>query len=485
MFLVLILKNIYRSLPRLLPMIAIIVAVFAALVVGNAVLAASTDALYRTYGRLVAGDLGIQAASEGNFTVFGSDQLLVGDFLIPPTISEYSELRSAVQDIPAVHAQAGLVTAVARVQIDNRTLNRTLFGVNFDEYRRLFPDLELIAGDFPAPGEPGMVVQDGWGAGTGSSDGMLGEPALLASARDNSFSLREVPVTGVFRYPVEDELLDTVVLVDADTARAMNGYLYGAVESVELSDDERNALEDDVDALFGSPPAGSGGAEEAGTVDIGALFGGGEPDSDAGAANSAGTVDTGAWNFLLLSLRDSERRGEVEDRLEEAGFTVDGGYRIREWWHTVGGNALILRYLQLIFNAGVVFVAVGAGAIAANALVLSVLERTSEIGTFRALGATRLRIAAMITTETFIIVTGAAAIGLFLGVSGVNFLNDAGFTVSNQYIRILFGGGAVRGLVDGELIRNHVIAAMVLTAFALFYPLKRALWINPREAIES
>ena len=525
-------------------MIVIILAVFVVMLTGNAVLAASGDTLYGSYARLVAGDLSVSPTSESNFTVFGSDQLLIGEYLIPPTLPDYSHVRDVAAGLPEVRATAGLVTSVANVNIDGRRRTKTVFGVSFLEYREMFPDLTLVAGRFPEPGEPGIVVQEDRVSGDGSPEGLLGRPALLAGGSGTgggSFTLREVPVTGVFRYPVDDELLNGVVLTDVDTARALSGYLYGSLDTVELSDEDQAVLNSDVDDLFGfsdqdlgepqgsadaAPPPAEGddldemfGGRDA--VDIDALLGGGNGGSDGGADRDAGTTgagggatpagdgdgsnaDTGraasaadseadrarqtiagSWNFLLVSLHERGDRPAVMRALESAGFTEDEGYRVRDWYRTVGGNASLVRYLQILFNAGLIFVAIGAAIIATNALVLSVLERTGEIGTMRALGAGRSRVALMITMETLLVVMGAAAAGILLGAGATQLLNEAEYVVANQYIAILFGGEPVQGTVTASLVLVHLAAAAALTAVAVIYPLKGALTVSPREAMAA
>lgn len=479
----LILRNVLRNLRRLLPMIAILALVFVVLLVGNAVLAASQDALAESYVDHVSGDMSVSAAAEGSFTIFGSEQLLVGEYLVPPTVIEYRELEPLVRELPEVEATAGLLSAVARVRIAGRTEDRTVFGVDFGEYREMFPELEIVAGEYPEPGEPGIMVQAPWDSGA------IGSDALLQVARRTSFTLREVPVTGVFRYPVEDELLDRVVLVDPETARSLNGYIRGATEEQEIPEEQQELLDSEMDSLFGggdmaagSDGSGAGAAVGGSGTDPGVLL---ESLQDRREAEAARETVAGAWNFLLISLTDPGDSGRVERALADAGYNRDNGYLVRDWRRTVGGTAQLVSYLQLMFNAGLLFVAFGAAVVATNALVLSVLERTKEIGTFRALGSSRARVAAMIASETVIVVVGAAILGLLVGILATNWLNGAGVVIENRYIEILFGGGAITGSVSGGLLVGHLAAAVILAVVSLLYPLKKALSIRPVEAMAA
>jgi putative ABC transport system permease protein len=481
----LVLRNILRNLRRLLPMIFIIVVVFAAMVLGNAILAASGSSLYHTYARQVSGDLSVAAASETNFTIFGSDQLLIGEYLVAQPIPNFAAAVDDVRQLPDVRAVAGLVSVSAVVDLEGRRGGRTLFGIDGEDYGELFPDLVLLAGALPRRGKPGIVVQDD---GTPPED-RLGASTVITAQTGRSFTIREVPVTGVVSYPVDDALLNTVVLVDVETARALAGYTYGAGGDAVPDDDA--GLAGDMDDLFGDNPSADPAGEDTGGIDVDALLGSNPDASDQVGTEHAsarqaqtGTVP-GAWNFLLVSLHDPADRAAVIGRLERSGYSEDEGYRVRDWYRTVGGNASLVRYLQYLFNAGLVFVALGATIIATNALVLSVLERTKEIGTMRALGGGKGRIGGMIALETLIVVTGAGLLGILAGAVGVEVLNGAEVVVQNQYIRILFGGESVQGSVSASLVVNHIVAAIALAAVSVLYPLKRAFAVSPREAMAA
>ncbi|THB64006.1 MAG: FtsX-like permease family protein [Spirochaetaceae bacterium] len=134
-------------------------------------------------------------------------------------------------------------------------------------------------------------------------------------------------------------------------------------------------------------------------------------------------------------------------------------------------------------NAGLLFVALGAVIVTANALMLSVFERTKEIGTMRALGATRLKVTSLIALEVLFVMLASAALGLVLGFIAVYWLNNAQIVLSNQYLEILFGGQAIKGRITGGLLLSQLGAALLLAVLAMVYPLKRALGIGPARAM--
>ena len=488
-------RNVIRNIRRLGPMIFSLILIFSLLVIGNAILTTTVDSLYRVYARNITGDCTVGPVAEDNFTVFGSDQLLVGQYLIPPALIDFPGLQQLVDSWPEVRSSAGLITSGARIQFDESSQDSTVFGVDFEDYADLVPGLRLEEGSFPEAGEPGIVLQKE--SRIGSMENIIGQSVLLASGLGRSFTLREVPVTGIMSYPVRDSMLDSVVLVDSNTARALNGYLYSSVDTEDFSEEDQSALASDLDSLFGGDGSLWGDdSQTSDTIDPAALLAGDSaqqaeenspPDTSSllDSPDASDSTDDGAWNFLLVSLHDPADAASVITRLNSQGYDQETGYLVRNWSTSVGGTALLAQFLQLMLNIGLMFVSLGAVIITTNALLLSVLERTGEIGTLRAMGASRPRISMMIFIETLFVVFGSALVGIILGKGAIELLNALGIVVDNPYIRILFGGDPVRGKVTLSLVGGHLLVALVLTLLSMIYPLKRALSIDPVEAMSK
>ncbi|MCF7953992.1 MAG: FtsX-like permease family protein [Spirochaetales bacterium] len=554
------LRNVLRNFRRLAAMMLTITVIFMLLIIGNAVLTTTRNSLYEVYAQSVSGDMTVGAAGaveESNFTIFGSDRLLVGQYLIAPTLADASGLKKTLESYSEIAGTAGLVSSAARVEIGRQKEDLTVFGVDFGEYPQVVSGLKLVEGRFPEAGEPGIIIQAQKGeAQSGKEQGwkdasdLIGEKALLSASNGRNFTLREVPVTGVFAYPVDDSLLNALVIVDAETSRALNGYLYDAESEAALTEEDKSLLgADDFDDFFTAFDEDSGDeldkpnesvniqkieeadeAEEAEKSEEGAaslnsgelsvnpeaLFSSSKSSNSENSSNSVDTGDIGdsgdtgriadtgesadhgdaeapekreaaasdgSWNFMIISLHDRNDTDKVSKKLAADGFSEDNGYLVRDWSASVGGNAQLAWFLQLLYNAGLLFISIGAVIIAANALLLSVLERTGEIGTLRAMGAGRMRISFMIFLETLMVIFISALVGIILGRFVLAWLNASEIVIQNPYIQILFGGKPVRGEIKLQHIGNHLLAAFILTILSMLYPLKRALSIQPVEAM--
>jgi len=126
-------------------------------------------------------------------------------------------------------------------------------------------------------------------------------------------------------------------------------------------------------------------------------------------------------------------------------------------------------FTELLLGLGAVALLVGAVGIA-NIMVISVLERRSEIGLRRALGATKRHIAVQFLTESLLL----AAIG---GTAGV----ATGGLITLAYARIR-GWGVI---LPARYLGAGIATALLIGALAGLYPALRASRMSPTEALRT
>ncbi len=123
----------------------------------------------------------------------------------------------------------------------------------------------------------------------------------------------------------------------------------------------------------------------------------------------------------------------------------------------------------LLLGLGAIALLVG-GIGVANTMVISVLERRSEIGLRRALGARRGQIWVQFFTESLLLATLGGAAGVALGA-----LVTAAYALSQGWPTVIPGWAAIAGIV----------ATVGVGALAGLYPAIRAAGLAPTEALAT
>jgi putative ABC transport system permease protein len=107
-----------------------------------------------------------------------------------------------------------------------------------------------------------------------------------------------------------------------------------------------------------------------------------------------------------------------------------------------------------------------------NTLVLTVFERTREIGMLRAVGLTRRQTRRMIRHESIVTsligATLGIVVGFFLAILVTHALSDEGIVFAVPYTSIVF----------------FVIAAIIVGLLAAIWPARRASKLNVLEALQ-
>jgi ABC-type antimicrobial peptide transport system permease subunit len=172
-------------------------------------------------------------------------------------------------------------------------------------------------------------------------------------------------------------------------------------------------------------------------------------------------------SFLGLYLEDALRAEEVRDEIEARfpAVSVSKGSEFSE-------DVVDLRLVQDSTWAIAFLALLVGGAGMTNTMVMSVLERTREIGVLRAIGWHRGRVVSMILRESLALSLLGSITGLVGGVGLVGLLNA-----------VPFMAGFVRSRVGSELLFQVVTTALVLGALGGIYPAWRASRMQPVEAL--
>jgi len=119
-----------------------------------------------------------------------------------------------------------------------------------------------------------------------------------------------------------------------------------------------------------------------------------------------------------------------------------------------------------------------------NTYRMVVYERTSEIGTLRALGMQRPQVRNLFLLEAVFVALGGVFVGFALGVFvmfGLSFLDLSSWKDFN----ILLKDNRLQFQVDLKWFVINLLAVTGLTALAAFFPARKAGKLTPAEALRT
>jgi len=459
----------------------------ALLLVMNCIFDASGRGLRTSLIRSLTGHFVVGAAADQNYGLFGDEMPIVGEYSTIPPIADFSALTAGLQTLNPGTRWTPLVSTLAQVNVAGYAQNSVVFGVDGPAYFDLCSGLQVLSGNPGDLAQGGVFLNERWVRRAEAALGRTlvpGEDLIFSIATRNSFQLRSGRLAGVYRYAAPSEALDRVILTGPELARAIAGYTQGATMAAASAAVPAAAASDNaalpLDDLFAAGEDTEAAAGEGLTLDrVETLM------ADTADRDQLALTDSGAWSFVLVLADDRDDPAALRRAAGREFKSRELAVRVMDWRFAAGLSALMLLAVRTIFNVGVVFLLVGAVLVIVNTLVISVLGRTAEIGTMRALGAERGFVRRLLMLETLLLTFLSALLGLAVGAVAIWYLQRRGIPLRNPLLVGLFGGSRLRPTLSAGLLAAHVAAAALIGLLAALYPVALALKVQPIRAMEE
>lgn len=193
--------------------------------------------------------------------------------------------------------------------------------------------------------------------------------------------------------------------------------------------------------------------------------------STSGSSTSRGSSANPAMSdtYDLVWVK-AEKVGDVQrisNLIKQAGFET---YSLNDMLETVKKQS---RQIQGVLGAiGLVSLLV-AGIGVANTMMMSINERTREVGILKVLGTEFSDIAKLFLTEAFLLGLAGGVVGLILSL------------LMGQIIPRMFADMDIRCVFTWWLVLGSVLFAGIVALIAAWIPARKAMNISPNEAIRS
>lgn len=491
------LKNVISRKSSLVIILFISFAI-ALLFVSNAVFDGTDHGLERTFINSFTGNIVLRPKVDFPLSLFGDETPVTGKLSEIPTLVPYAKIKEAALDVEGVRAIVPQITGYAAVNVNDKRVPISLFGVPGEQYTTLMSSIKIIEGRVFKDGEAGLLLNTDALARINKAAGVklgIGSDIQLLNGDGVSFSIRSVPLLGVYTYDSQNPTLSGIALLSPQTLRDLIG-MQDFSDSVEIDESQINLIEEDssIDDLFGNSqdfdgeeaidgPVLAGGDSGDGVGDAFAVGAAASGDSGSAGENVALQAESSVWSYLICMTDASANEGKIIKQLNKVFKENEWAVQAVNWRDAAGGSVYISFYLRIIFNIGIVLILLTGFIVVNNTLTVSSISRIGETGTIRALGAKRGFVIREFLCETSLLTITSGIIGCLLGCLFTFMLQKAHIGISNTYLAQLFGGKTLTAAITASNAIQNLALSVVLAVVGCVYPVRVALRATPVEAM--
>lgn len=366
-----------------------------------------------------------------------------------------------------------------------------MFAGEADAYFKMFPNQKITEGRYPAPGTNEILVDERLKKNFSEyykSEMQLNQTIYISGVSMQTL-IREAKIVGFYNQPDENSAMYSIVYADPSLARAFADLTYGANFVQELPDEIdfsiSDASEDDLfgddDDLFADSTFDDSFISSS-DVDFDDILG------DTTLRDELNKTDDGAWHYILLRCEKGMSDVEIATVIEDLNnkFAAAGVEAVaRDWEGAAGTFTSSVDSISSLFTVLIIILAIVVFIIIMNTMVISVLERTGEIGTMRAIGADKSFVRKLFFCESITLTLGAELLGTILSLVIMTILNACNFTVSDDIAKMILGGGSISFIPTVGNFVSTMIIILVGTILANLYPVSSALKITPLKALSK
>ncbi len=251
------------------------------------------------------------------------------------------------------------------------------------------------------------------------------------------------------------------------------------------------------DALFGGSdeedePAFAGLDEDSDdAIDIAdrvAALTTGAPPTDAAADETfdPDQLDDGTVIHAAVVLEDPTRLDATIASLQALSAERGLGFQALPWNQVTGIVGQLITVVGAVLYITIAIIFLVALVIINNSMVMATMDRVSEIGTMRAIGASRRFVLALFLVETLVLGALASGVGAGAATGLTLFLGEVGLPASSSdFLIFLFGGPALYPSVGWTQLGVGLLAILTVSVISTLYPARIAARTAPVVAMQT
>ncbi len=194
-------------------------------------------------------------------------------------------------------------------------------------------------------------------------------------------------------------------------------------------------------------------------------------------------LEEGQYHRFIARLENDDLTGKATSEIREAL----PGLEVLNWKEIQTDLAMITDYVNQIYGIFMVLILAALSFGIVNTMLMSVLERTRELGMLSAIGMNRRRIFSMIMLESIFLsvvggFAGMAVSGIVIGITGHTGINLVKYSEGLE----AFGYSAhLYPTIGGDFFIMLTVLIVLTGIISAIYPARKALQMNPVEALRG
>lgn len=480
----------------------------AIVILGNSFLESINRGLEKDFRANYTGDVVIGTVSKkGEINdIFGVNTTnFTGELPQLPAIAELEKVEEIVNGFDAFEQKTKLISAQVMLAKSGDEVDLSAWtekdDIGFDDmpismlfagedktYNETFSGLHFVEGGFPEPNSNEILVDTRIKKAFESLYDLplnLGDKVLVLGANTNGV-IREAVVCGFYKPSNENSAMFQTIYCNPSFARTFADLTYGSSFSQELPENVDLSLSGlSEDELFGDSDESFFFDDEddaflADTeLDYNSILG------DTSLRDELNKTDDGAWHFILTKLKHPSQTDkiieELNARFKEEGLAVEA----MNWKRAAYSYSQSVEGIGIIFNILIIILAVVVFIIVMNTMTVSIIERTSEIGTMRAIGAKKSFVRMLFFTESGFLTLVSSVIGIILAFIVMRIFNSCNITITNSIAKMILGGGLLHFSPTVKIVVLTFVIAFAGSILSNLYPVSSALRITPLKALSK
>jgi ABC-type lipoprotein release transport system permease subunit len=389
-----------------------------------------------------------------------------------PVLAEPGRIEDWLAANPAVASHVAIAQNYGLMSVDRAgkkiDVPFIFYAMDPVRYRATFPNIQITKGAFfntdsngPATGVVLSEFQVENYAKNYSVDFAPGDKVTLLSLTEGgSVNAYTSSIAGVYKPKRYANVFNYINFLDITSYSRL--YNFTGVDTASLPAGYNSALamssDDDIFGLAGD--------RDFGKLDTRALV----------------SQELTGYTLIAVKLKDHAAAAQFMREIGAQGF----GVKTATWRDASAFFANVATIIQSVIYGATFLIFLIVVFILANTLIISVLERTGEIGTLRAMGGEKSFITAIFIWESLLLNGAAALAGM--AVSALMLLligRGSGVWLPEVMSQYLVGGGSLPLLVSVRPFVEAGALVVAVSALATLYPIRVATAITPLKAMSD